>query len=422
MPDHPKHLPVQRSPAVKLCFVIQKLSGLTGGAERVVIDVARAMSARGFEVSIVTFESRKSAPGYNVGQIKVSNLFPLARAPSPRSSPTSRLEALVKRLPNVLPLTWLKWRLTHGAFERALRRMIRSDAPDVMIAFLPPAITAAAYAAEGSSTRVIGSTHNVPDRDFGDSNRWDQNPYSRQRTRDALKRLDRIFVLLPEFRDWFAKDLHARIRVMPNAIGKLNDTGVADASRSKTVLGVGRLTTIKRFDLLIKAFAQIAADFPDWSVRIFGEGPEAVPLQALIAELNVGSQVSLAGVTQNIGPEYDRAAVLCHPSEFEGFGLAVAEAMAHGTPAIGFEDCPGVNSLVQDGKNGLLIAVTPDPVGALASALRTLLSNKALRQRLGAAATEISKTYAPDLLYAEWEREILKLGAAPRFSQTDTLR
>ena len=79
---------------------------------------------------------------------------------------------------------------------------------------------------------------------------------------------------------------------------------------------------------------------------------------------------------------YAHAAILCHPAEFEGFGLAPAEALALKMPVVAFADCPGVNQFVADGVNGIM-ADRAGGAEALAAALDRLIVDGALRQRLG---------------------------------------
>ena len=84
-----------------------------------------------------------------------------------------------------------------------------------------------------------------------------------------------------------------------------------------------------------------------------------------------------------LGPLYDRAAVVAVPSRREGFGVACAEAMAHGRPVVAAA-VGGLLDLVVDEETGLL--VPPGDVGALREALRRLLADEELRARLGANA------------------------------------
>jgi glycosyltransferase involved in cell wall biosynthesis len=91
-----------------------------------------------------------------------------------------------------------------------------------------------------------------------------------------------------------------------------------------------------------------------------------------------------------LGPLYERGAVVAVPSHREGFGVACAEAMAHGRPVVA-SAVGGLLDLVVDGETGLL--VPPGDVAALRAALESLLGDEALRRRLGEAARERVRTH-----------------------------
>lgn len=399
---------------MKVLFVIQKLAGLRGGAERVTIETARGLAARGHDVTIACFEPGRGAPAYDTGPVRIVNLFPGGGRPVAAAAPGTalprrrRLEHLIKALPNGLGLGHLKWALTHGFFARRLSAAIRNEPPDVVVAAMRPAITAAAFAAQASGVPVIAVLHNVPAADYDDRTRWDQNPVYRRRSLAALGLCDSILVLLEEFRDWFPPDIRDRVEVMPNPVARLSPP-YADRQRKPLVLAVGRLTTVKRLDLLVAAWGRIGGRHPGWRVEICGTGPEEPALRAAIAALDPGSHITLLGDCPDMGQIYDRAAILCHPAAHEGFGLAVAEALAHGVPAIGFADCPGVNSLIRDGENGLLVPPSDDRAGALAAALGTLVADDSARTRLAAAAPASIGAYAPDRISARWDELLARV-------------
>jgi glycosyltransferase involved in cell wall biosynthesis len=402
-----------RASFMKIIFVIQKLAGLKGGAERMIANVANAMAARGFNVQIVTFEMRSGPAAYALDpSITVVNLFPFQKGlsvrggtghpPSSKGHKAHRLERVVKSIPNVSPVTGLKWHLTHGFFARRLASYLKSERPDAAIGFLRPAITATAFAGKNAGIRVIASTHNTPWQDYDNPDRWDQNPIYVRKSREAFELADEILVLLPEFKAWFPDHLQKKITVMPNPVARISPLPSPAPIRQHTILGVGRLTRIKRFDLLIEAWSKLEDRYPGWRVKIFGEGDEHQNLQAVIARHRLEKSVTLAGVTNEIGPEYDEAMLLCHPAEFEGFGLSVAEALAHGLPVIGFADCPGVNSLISPPDNGILVS-GDDRVNGLSAAMEQLISKPELLNTMSARAPESMARFAPSLIYDKWE-------------------
>lgn len=359
-------VPAFRSDRMRIAFVIDRLAGRGGGAERVLVDTANALAARGHAVEVVTHDLTAGPPFYPlVPGVVLSNLRPPRRG---WRGPLGRIRAAAeRRFAGIAPLLdRLLWESRHGGFHRRLARHLAAIRPDVAVAVLPPAMTALA-AAPGPFRRAA-SLHNVPAEDFDNPARWDPNPRDRCLRWAALARMDAITVLLPEFRDWFPSPLQGRVTVMPNAVARVDPArlapgapGAQGAGRQRVVLAVGRLAQVKRHGLLLDAWARIAPDFPDWTLRILGEGPERAALEARIGRLGIGGSARLVGQSAAVGAEYLAAAILAHPAAFEGFGLAPAEALASGLPVVAFADCPGVNRLVADGVNGVLVPWPPRP-------------------------------------------------------------
>lgn len=395
---------------LRVTFVIQKLLGLSGGAERVFLQVARAMADRGMLVNLMIYDNGQGQPVYDLDGLALCNLFPEILRRGTGDGVSNATPTAVKRLPHGGVMGHVKWAGTHGLFARRLTQALRRSKPDVIVGFLPPAITASVEAGRAIGVPVIASVHNVPEQDFGDSPRWDQNPVYRTRARTALDRADAVTVLLDEFRDWFDGATRSRVHVVPNALERLCPLPDPIPPRTRTVLGVGRLTDVKRFDLLIEAWAQLHGEFPDWTVDIYGTGPQEQALKNQIAAHALEDRVRLLGVTSDLGPVYDRAGLFCHPASFEGFGLVVGEAMAHGLPVVGFADCPGVNQLIRHETDGLL---TAPGATALADGLRRLLRDAQRRREMGAAATQITTRYAPTAIADIWERLITDTAPDP---------
>lgn len=395
---------------LRVCFVIQKLLGLSGGAERVFLQTATAMASRGMQVEILVYDRANAPPGFDTAGLPVTNLMPaFVRARGNLQSRTNQTPLVIRKLPHGGLLGHLKWAASHGLFAHRLGAVLHRKRPDVVVAFLPPAVTAAVRACRDLGVPVIASTHNLPQEDFDlSSSRWDQNPVYRRRARTALSQANGITVLQEEFRNWFTADERERITVMPNAVSRLSPPPTSGTARDKVILSVGRLAPVKRLDLLIGAWARIQPLFPGWSLSIYGEGPERNALIAQIAAAGVQHTVTLCGLAADLGPVYDRASLLCHPAAFEGFGLAVAESMAHGTPALGFADCSGINRLITDGVDGWLIDPGPDREAALALGLHQTLRDPAGLHDRGIAAQEITSRFSAGRNAAEWESLIRK--------------
>jgi glycosyltransferase involved in cell wall biosynthesis len=149
-----------------------------------------------------------------------------------------------------------------------------------------------------------------------------------------------------------------------------------------TIVATARLAPVKRFGLLIEQAAAARTRIPDLRIRIIGEGPERAVLEDWIRRNDAASWVTLVGYVPHdqLAGEYRRAWIVASASVAEGWGLALTEAAACGTPAVA-TDIPGHRSSVIDGMTGLLA-----PPDRLADRFVDVLGDPALRERLGAAA------------------------------------
>ncbi|WP_151720684.1 glycosyltransferase [Gemmobacter serpentinus] len=398
-------------PPRKILFVIEKLTARSGGAERVLIETANALAARGHMVEIASHEFRHGTPFYPLapGVIAV-NLRPPRRGL--RRIVGRARDLWHKVMPDLPPFDLLTWVSRNGGFWRRLQAYIRATEPDVTIAFMPPATTALALAEPGHKMRRVTSTHNAPVQDFHNPVRWDPSRLDRRRRLRLMGKMDRIAVLLPEYRDFYSAALQARALVLPNAVPQIAPEVLAASPRRKTVMAVGRLATVKRHDLLIEAWAKIAPDFPDWDLRIYGEGPLKADLAARIAQYGL-TNAHLMGHQTNVAECYLEASILAHPAEFEGFPLAVTEALASGLPVVGFEDCSGLNRLVKDGETGILVAADGDRLAQYSAALAGLMRDPTRIRQMGAAGPASMAAYAPDAVIDLWE-EMLFDADVPR--------
>jgi len=155
--------------------------------------------------------------------------------------------------------------------------------------------------------------------------------------------------------------------------------------------------------VLISAFGSIAAHFPNWTLRIVGEGELRGALEVQIKSLGLKGKVELAGAQSNVDAEFVAANLFVVSSLFESFGLATAEALLHGLPAIGFADCSGINELIRDRENGRLVTGS-DRVSALADVLAELMRNPSERQRLSNSSREwIQDKYGISGVLDRWE-------------------
>jgi glycosyltransferase involved in cell wall biosynthesis len=197
-----------------------------------------------------------------------------------------------------------------------------------------------------------------------------------------------------------------RVVAIPNAVS--GSSLRADVSHRR-ILAAGRLARGKAFWRLIDAFATLRADFPDWRVDIFGDGPERADLQRRIDEHGLRDQVRLRGHTRRLHREMARSSILALTSRSEGFAMVLLEAMSVGLPVISFA-CPnGPAEIVEDGVSGLLI---PDgDIAAFTAGLRRLMSDEALRRSFVEPGLAVAARHAPDVIARQWTELFADLAA-----------
>lgn len=184
------------------------------------------------------------------------------------------------------------------------------------------------------------------------------------------------------------------MEVVHNGIALAEFTAVrAPKYEQPTICYVGRLVRYKRVDDLIRSIATVRRAVPDVRLEIVGSGPEAEHLRALVGELGLERHVTFHGFVQKHRDVIEvmvRSHVLCLPSAVEGFGMAVIEAMACGTPVVASALAP-VREITREGQGALLYPC--GDVGQLAAHLTTMLTDEAARMRRVAEATALAADY-----------------------------
>jgi len=346
---------------MKIAFVIAHLK--SGGAERAVSNLSLAMERLGHDVSVILLDSQDIGYPYG-GKIIVVNIHH-------SSSAIGQIFNLLKR-----------------AFK--LRTVYKQEQFDGIFT----SMESVGFPSVLASKDTIVSVH--------------ENPAKMSKMYKFLYPL-----LYPK-----AKNVIACAKAMEESLIDLYDlknTGTIYNSvdidwvqkKSKDpineprpfMLSVGRLVTVKGFDLLIEAYSQSKAK-DSLDLLICGEGELREELQALIDTKGLTDKVILKGNVENPFAYYANAKFYVLSSRNEGFPNILIEALACGCPCISFDCKTGPNEIIKNGENGLLVEA--ENVPALTKAMDKLNEDKALQKLFKKNANQSVGHLSPESIAKEW--------------------
>jgi GalNAc-alpha-(1->4)-GalNAc-alpha-(1->3)-diNAcBac-PP-undecaprenol alpha-1,4-N-acetyl-D-galactosaminyltransferase len=363
----------------RLVLVIGSLD--CGGAQRALADMANFWTRLDWDVTIATWSGSEIADFYAIdGRI---GRVALSVRPAPARTP--RFTALLHLL----------------ARMARLRRLVADKEPDAILSFIDVSNVLTILASTALGARVVVCERTDPSQNHTISRFW-----------KCLRRLTyrsagAVVAQTGDAARWLDRQCGVRSLVIPNAIRRMPDVAV---SRTSTILALGRLTSEKGVDTVLRAFALISGKFPDWRVVIAGDGPERAALTNLRGQLGLNGRVEFVGQVRDVENWLAEAGLVVHASRREGFPNAVLEAMAMGAPVICTDCRSGPSDLIQDRINGRLIAV--DDVTALAGAIAELIENPGLRVRLSSEAVKVRQSYEQTMIMERWNAVLLGRGAA----------
>lgn len=203
----------------------------------------------------------------------------------------------------------------------------------------------------------------------------------------------------PPMRGKFRWIYHSRLHGLPPPV---------NLNRESVILCAGTIGPRKGQTVLMEAFARIANNFPQWHLVFLGRAGDSAMVQQIkriIAERQLENRVDLLGSRsdQELISLLQRTAIFAIPSTYEGLGLSLQEAQFYGCASVGTR-CGGVEDLIQDGDNGLLVDVN-NP-SQLAGALAKLMSDPILRERFSHRGPEsvVEKRMTAEYMIGAYER------------------
>lgn len=209
---------------------------------------------------------------------------------------------------------------------------------------------------------------------------------------------DKIVLLTQEDKRKHWKD-NDKIEVIPNPI-TFKEPNVPAQLEAKRIVAVGRLEAQKNFSSLLQVFELVAAKHADWMLEIYGDGSLKDDLMREIIQLGLERNVILMGYTDRVREKLMLSSCLVVSSLFEGFSLAILEAMSCGLPVVSYL-CPcGPSDLIDEGETGFLVPQGDEQ--AMADRICRLIEDDKLRKEMGHAAKKASEQYRLDKIIPKW--------------------
>ncbi len=377
---------------------IAQFVGHNGGMDRVFVKFANEMARRGHK-SVLVYCTEKSGKIYtpirdDVKLINLTRYTPDHKYESIKKSAAFKVRREIFRV--ICPAWMERWNteFTFHKSDAAMQKVLQEEKPDVIITMKQWTTAVVQRANQNHAIPVIAMNH----FDAGTVLQWASSTEL-----EAMKACDAIQVLMDSDKIIFQSVFpDTPIVCIPNVVPQYKWAAV---QRKPMIINVARLDGIqKRQHLLIEAFSKVAEQFPDWTLELWGEEQDkntyTKKLSEQIRAFHLENRIHLCGNTDDVLSVYRRASIFAFPSAFEGFPLAMTEAMSAGLPVVGYRSCTAVRELVEDDVTGVLVA---DGAEALACGLRALMSNREMREAMGQAAHEEMQKYDEKTIWTKWE-------------------
>lgn len=361
----------------KVVFHINSLE--QGGAERVVTTLANRFAKDGYEVIIATewFAENEFVPEGSVKRVHVGL--------SEEQKKAGRKRQFFLRIAN-------------------LRKFLKKEKPDIVIAFAKKAIYRALMATFFLRIPVLISVR--------------ANPYTAY-----VSKADKILIPLlfgrakgcvfqtQGAKEFFSPKIGRKSKIILNPINEKYLHEEPAPKRRKTVVHSGRINGAKNQLMLLNAFLMVHEKHPDYDLEIYGgDSGDGIfqKLENFIRKQDAGEYIRLMGASDNLNKQLKDAALFAFSSDREGLPNSLMEAMALGLPVVA-TDCPcgGPATLIQDGENGLLTPVKD--AKAMAAAMSRIIEDPALAEKLGANAGKIREVASEEKICKMWEEYVEEL-------------
>jgi len=352
---------------MKILFFINALQH--GGAARVISIISNELASRGHEIFVMADILYQEVNFEFNSNTNLISIF---------TEGSSKYPGIVKKF--------------HSCYN--VRKNIKRLKPDIIVGVLPGNFLKVMICSLGLSIPIVASDHTSFDRKID----WYNNFI-----RFHLYNFANAVTILTEADDTsLGKRLPKRV-IMPNPLtyNILPEQNI----KANIILAVGRLDAwhVKGFDILIEVWARIAKKYPDWILEFAGNGSSESlsTLKGLISKLGITNHVNFLGFSTDMEKIYRKSAIFALSSRYEGFGMAIIEAMSQGCACVCFDHGGRQSEIITSSKSGIIIK--NQNKDEMEKAFIGLIEDDSLRKSIGEYAKQEVIRYSKEAVVERWE-------------------
>lgn len=360
-----------------ICFIIPDFG--SGGAQRVMSNLANRFVSSDHQVTILCFHSEKEG-----------------------SEPFYQLDKRIMML--YLPETFKRNRKRIFKNAKMARKIFKEINAELIIAFLLPVSMYAFFATRFSKMKFVVSERNDPKETIKYKHWKSIRNY-------VFRHADGCVFQTEDAQKYYGRAVRHKSAVISNPMILYNDCQdiILSRDRSNRIVCVGRYDPQKNHPLLIKAFARLVKKYPDFTLEIYGRDFHGYQqtLEKLIDDLQLCGKVKLMGAHNDLHNMIYDAKMSVLASNYEGMPNALLETVALGIPSIA-TDCPigGSAKIIGNDENGLLIRMNDED--QLLEKMIFLVENPERADELAANGRRGKDKYSIEKIYLEWKSLIKK--------------